>query len=938
MSKQNNPLVNLSDKIMQEEVNRYLSAVSCGILQYTRDTNIVLYANDIALDILGYESIEEMQADNFNGVVHTVHPDDAKEINKLVKSLTDDNDKVEYEYRVFLKDGRERVCYGAARLISRENEEPVILRSIIDITDRKNTTRQAMGSVLQAFQLAAGETGNTVFVFDYKRQAVLVSDEEAKTWGVTSVQEGVPYETAKSGIVLPEYVDEYIRLHEEMMNGAEYTKGTVGLVKADGTKGIYELIFRVLKDEEGNPEGRAAGVYKDITNQNTMLKEREVFHDALHHNSIMTFVSDVTDNKILEAVTEGYGEKTTHGIDYGADLSYDQLGEMFLRQNDVEFTTPGGERCFNAAALMELYEAGERLGEYEIHLKALEKYVLLRFLLSKNPVNGHIISYGFCYDITEEKREEIILKIREREAALVFNVLSEEYENIYILNEDDATIEVRKQTNYAIEKAEPGSMERFPYDRAWRRYIYKCAPEGEKEEVFQKGCFETVMRELQTKNEYICNYRSTIMGLRNFQARFVRLEDGRIIVGFRCIDEILAQERQQRELIETALEAAKNSNIAKTTFLNNMSHDIRTHMNAIIGFTELARKHIDDKEHVEDYLNKIHTSSKHLLDLINDVLDMSRIEAGKIQLEEAEVSLPEVMQDIKDIIQEGARAKKQEVYFDTSGIRDERVWCDKLRLNQVILNCLSNAIKFTPEKGTIGFTVTQVHCPMAGHASYEIRIKDTGIGMSPEFVENIFTPFERERTSTVSGTQGTGLGMAITKSIVDMMGGTIAVDSRQDEGTEFTIILTFKVVSSESRTTEKTEEQLADLTGIRILLVEDNELNREIAEDLLVEMGAVIGNAENGAQAVDKIQIAPAGTYDVILMDVQMPVMDGYEATRKIRTLTDADKNSIPILAMTANAFEEDKKLAIEAGMNGHIAKPIDILKVIAAIHEAVSK
>ena len=192
MSKKNNPLVNLSDKIMQEEVNRYLSAVSCGILQYTRDTNIVLYANDIALDILGYESIEEMQADNFNGVVHTVHPDDAKEINKLVKSLTDDNDKVEYEYRVFLKDGRERVCYGAARLISRENEEPVILRSIIDITDRKNTTRQAMGSVLQAFQLAAGETGNTVFVFDYKRQAVLVSDEEAKTWGVTSVQEGVP--------------------------------------------------------------------------------------------------------------------------------------------------------------------------------------------------------------------------------------------------------------------------------------------------------------------------------------------------------------------------------------------------------------------------------------------------------------------------------------------------------------------------------------------------------------------------------------------------------------------------------------------------------------------------------------------------------------------------------------------------------------------------
>ena len=395
-----------------------------------------------------------------------------------------------------------------------------------------------------------------------------------------------------------------------------------------------------------------------------------------------------------------------------------------------------------------------------------------------------------------------------------------------------------------------------------------------------------------------------------------------------------------RVAAEDALKVAESASKAKSTFLSNMSHDIRTPMNAIIGFATLALDDIRDGKKVQDYLSKILSSSKHLLGLINDILDMSRIESGKVVLEEQETDLVTTLQELQSIMEGQAKERKLKLHVDYSNLRDRHVYCDKTRLNQVMFNLLANAVKFTSEGGSIWLTMSQLEptYEVEDRAIYEIRVKDTGIGIDKEFIKHIFEPFERERTSTVSKIQGTGLGMAITKNIVDMMGGTIEVESQKGVGTEFIIRLELRLqaeagVANEDGTKQHGHaEGVAEFAGKRLLLAEDNELNREIACMLLSKYGFVIDTAENGQEAVDLVAASAPGYYDLVLMDIQMPVMDGHEATRKIRSLENKVLAKVPVVAMTANAFDEDRKAAKECGMNGFISKPINMQEVVQAL------
>ena len=390
---------------------------------------------------------------------------------------------------------------------------------------------------------------------------------------------------------------------------------------------------------------------------------------------------------------------------------------------------------------------------------------------------------------------------------------------------------------------------------------------------------------------------------------------------------------QKNIALQLAVQRETKANLAKREFLFNMSHDIRTPMNAIIGFTALAQTHIDDRGQVEDYLKKISVSSQHLLSLINHVLDMSRIESGKVTLEAKPVHLPELVRELRDIVQTVVSEKDLSLTLDTVGVENEDVIADPLRLEQILINVLANAVKFTPDGGQISLWIVQKDTAPAGDADFEFHIKDNGIGMSEEFQKHIFEQFARERTSTVSKIQGTGLGLAITKSLVDMMGGRITVESEPGGGSEFTISLRFPVGEAKAGQMIPVSKA-SDFTGKKLLVVEDNELNLEIASTLLEEAGFEVDTAGNGKIAVEKIEAASAGRYDLILMDVQMPEMDGYEATRRIRALPDKKKAAIPIVAMTANAFEEDQKNALNAGMNGHIAKPLDIQKLFQVLSE----
>ena len=404
-------------------------------------------------------------------------------------------------------------------------------------------------------------------------------------------------------------------------------------------------------------------------------------------------------------------------------------------------------------------------------------------------------------------------------------------------------------------------------------------------------------------------------------------------------DNIETINRQSEELRE-AKERAEASSNAKTTFLFNMSHDIRTPMNAIIGYTGLARREGNSAEEMRDYLAKIESSSQHLLALINDVLEMSRIESGKMELEPSEIDLRAAMDEVRDMFATQMSTKNIRYTVDSARITNRYVLCDKNRLNRILLNLISNAYKFTPEDGGVTVTLAQTNDGSDGFGAYELRVKDSGIGMTPEFAEKVFEALERERTSTVSGIQGTGLGMAITKSIVDLMGGDIEVNTAPGAGTEFIVRLKFEIAagvepSGEDKQRESNEEASElDFSKRRLLLVEDNEINREIATMILTQAGFMLETAVNGQEAVEQVAASLPGYFDAILMDVQMPVMNGYEATKAIRALDDPALANIPIVAMTANAFNEDIQTARAAGMNGHIAKPIDVSVMMRTLTE----
>ena len=676
--------------------------------------------------------------------------------------------------------------------------------------------------------------------------------------------------------------------------------------------------------------------------------------------------------------------------------------------------------------------------------------------------NGELYYQRFLLDCTAQKLQE---KENERWQMELIQALGIDYGIVCHFDLDmDVGIPFRYKEDDAV--FAPASDGKISFKESMERYIREFVHEEDRNALRQFSSIEVLKKELTEKQMHYVNYRVCInKETEYFQLKAVRIgnwsEQHSIVMGIRSVDEEIRNEMEQKNLLEDALMQVKRANKAKSVFLSNMSHDIRTPMNAIVGFTTLAIAHIDDKEQVEEYLKKIMTSGNHLLSLINDVLDMSRIESGKMHLDEKQCSLPDILHGLRNILQADVHAKRLDLYIDAVDVWNEEIYCDKLRLNQVLLNLLSNAVKYTGAGGTIRMRVTEKTGAPEGFAHYEFNIRDTGIGMSREFVSHIFEPFEREKNSTISGIQGTGLGMAITKNIVDMMNGAIGIKSEQGKGTEVTVDFMFRlcagtkelpeiprlkncralVVDDDFNTCDSVtymlgqigmraewtlsgkeallrthqavmrndiytvyviDWMLPDMNGIevtrrirkelgedvpiilltaydwqdieeeakeagirafcskplflselrnclrsivdaeekedgkrnekrikrhtgRILLAEDNELNQEIAAAILGDAGFSTEIAGNGQIAVDMLEKSEPGYYQLVLMDVRMPVMDGYEATRKIRKLENPQLASIPILAMTANAFEEDKQEALRCGMNGHLAKPIDV-------------
>ena len=480
------------------------------------------------------------------------------------------------------------------------------------------------------------------------------------------------------------------------------------------------------------------------------------------------------------------------------------------------------------------------------------------------------------------------------------------------------------------------------YDESIKEYADVVVAPEDRKRFLEVTEFNALMEYFKNNdNEFIIEYDVIVNGgRRRYQGKFtLSLQDpegAKIYVGVRDITLIEEERTEYNRKLMSALAQAEEANKGKSYFLFNMSHDIRTPLNAIIGYSELAKNHLDEKEVLDDYIYKIQTCGRQLLGLIGDVLDMAKIESGNLEISEKPCLCQDLMSDIMISVNESA--KKKGLEFEASGNAcHSTILCDKVKVQKILLNILSNAVKYTPKGGKISLSVQEKIREDEGLSDFTFVVKDNGIGISKEFLPYIFNSFSRERNATISGVSGTGLGMTITKRLVDAMGGKIEVESQQNMGTTVTVSITFsRIVGLE----EKREEIIPDafLKDIRVLLVEDNEINGEIASEMLRELKVNVDLVTNGKECIDALLEKDAGYYDLVLMDIQMPVMDGYEATRIIRRFSDKDKRLIPVIAMTANAFEEDKQKAFQSGMNGHLAKPVEMRHLIQALKSAIGK
>lgn len=711
-------------------------------------------------------------------------------------------------------------------------------------------------------------------------------------------------------------------------------------VKTGGTEKLLTTYKSPLFDLDGSIMG-TLGVGIDIT------QERAYEQEIIKKNNTLETIFTTLDCGVLCHTIDGkqilkVNEAALKILGYESQEELAAMGFNIVAPSVLDEDKPKLRACIKT-----LEKKGDSVSiEYRVqHKDGKLLYIMGNVKLVEE--DGVLFYQRFLLDYTAQKLKE---QENNQQQADLLQALTTDYNLIFYFDLNSGmgySLRYNDSSSFLFSSADTNMIS---LEKNMKHYIDNFVYENDQDSLRKAMSLPQLRKELEEKELYYVNYRTTQNGeIEYYEMKIVRAgswsTNHGIVLGLRNVDEETRNEMEQKNLLEEALLQANHANKAKSVFLSNMSHDIRTPMNAIIGFTTLATDHIDNKEQVKEYLNKIMTSGNHLLGLINDVLDMSRIESGKMQLEEEPCSLLDIIQGLRNIVQADIRAKQQELNIDMTDVLEENIYCDKLRLNQVLLNLLSNAIKYTKTGGVINLSVTKQSGAPSGYVYYEFCVRDTGIGMSEEFLSHLFEPFEREKNTTLSGIQGTGLGMAITKNIVDLMNGSIDVKSELGVGTEITVTFAFrqnleaeesKTFSGETNTLSEEDKQQKEAAAAsekhRILLVEDNELNQEIAVAILESSNLEVEVAENGEVALDKLKQSTPGYFNLILMDIQMPVMNGYEAAQAIRNLEDKQLSSIPILAMTANAFEEDKKKALQCGMNGHIAKPIDVDKLFEAM------
>ena len=697
------------------------------------------------------------------------------------------------------------------------------------------------------------------------------------------------------------------------------------------SRGIIFLKSYGARNDEYTRGVRLEGCCSDITEQiefKMHLRELAQYSDianTLGDGFDSIYYVDTNDNSFIEFNAQGVMKTLDVKTNNDFFEGFGQALENVVYREDLETV----KDFINKENLLNGLEK-DRAVSVAFRFFFDGQLVYYRLKAAKTPdSDSHIVVT--LENVNEEESAKAERKAAANRDMAVISGLSDDFGCVVYVD-----YETLSETHYrfdpVFEKFVPGWSKINHFGKRLEVLVNTVVHPGDRESFCAATAPAKVLEMVEREHMYFVNFRLQVDGEDiYYQIKFVKDENSKnhVIAGFHSVDA-----ETKREMAN--LEKAELANKAKSAFLFNMSHDIRTPLNAMIGFTDMAVKNIDDKAKALDCLNKSKLSSEHLLSLINDVLDMSRIESGKVELDVNPVNLDENGEDYVPMLRSLAEKKNVHFEFIHHDIQNRYVYVDFLRMNQVVINVVSNAVKYTPSGGSVVVDISQIPSDREGYGMYQFIIKDTGIGMSPEYLHHLFDEFSRERTSTVSKQQGTGLGLAITKRIIDMMEGSIEVESKVGEGSKFTIRMPMRIQENpetvEQMRFAHSEQEHVSFDGFKVLVVEDNELNLEISKDILESSGVIVESAEDGSIAVELLKEKGPEYYDCILMDIQMPVMDGFEATRVIRKMF-PDKR-IPIIALSANAFDEDRRKSFEAGMDGHLAKPI----VIAQLEDALKK
>lgn len=896
-----------------------------------------------------------------------IHPDDRELLlryidNKYMSELLKTNSEIEFTIREIYNEA-ERIMRV---VVIRSNEPDVAVIGFMDVTAQLQK-EQKINEELESKNKAIENYRHAIL------SEALISFKINLTTGILETgvwvddnHSNVPLEDIL-GLSVPckyeDYIEAWANKFVDDVSKVEFRRSTstetlMALYESGQREIAFDYSAKTISGNEkflrrtislaADPE---TGDILAYTNVKDVSEEKKKNADVLMQSRIInTLTENFIDVYMVDLETRNVSpiRVASHAINFESDYAsyapYREIIKKYINENVYE---KDQAEMLMATKLDTIKNALSRTPNYYFHYRELAgeeefHYYYMQATRLGNADDFKKIVIGFACEDEEKVKEKLLV-----DRLMTVEGLSKKFAYVCCVNirkeksEDEAT---PIYSNGRVERILPEWTDTKHFSKMLDLIWEKLVVDEDKDHFYAATRRETILSQITLNEFYYVNFRVLSDDeLHYAQIQFSKAETGdedifSVIAAFHYVDSQVNEQIMQREKLESALSLAESASKAKTSFLFNMSHDIRTPMNAILGFTKIAKSHIDDIDRVRDCLDKIEVSGEQLLDLINDILEMSRIEAGKIEIINEPAVISRLLDNIGPMLKALAISKSQEFNVEFGDIKNNYVWLDAVHLNRVLVNIITNAIKYTRDGGKVFVCVNQATEPVDGVATYTFSVTDTGIGMSAEYLTHLFEEFSREKTSTESKQQGTGLGLAIAKRIVDNMGGSIDVISELDEGSTFTITLPLRIQTDEDiannykyadmEAIHANEEEA--LSGIKVLLVEDNELNQEIACDLLREIGIKVDCAEDGQFALDKVknmyQFSDKDEYyDAILMDIQMPVMDGYTSALEIRKYEAQVNGHIPIIAMTANAFAEDKQKALDVGMDAHIAKPIDL-------------